>query len=477
MVINRVKLSVIALTILFSVALVALIPVNPYISLALGALFLAVVLLRKNTYNLIFLAPIFSAAFLPSLYISQLRLSTPAGDLRPPFIIIIFVILFTIFYKKFTVETDVLKRTKGVALPLFLLFTSSMVTMFLSGDYLSNFRYFFYIVLLGLGTYTLVAINYKLINPYKIMKYSVLISTVVCLIGFLEFSGIQPYAKYYLLSDPEFAYSNRMLGGLPRISSSIGNPLVLSYFLLLFVPFILYIMEKESKKFFWNIILLIHISAILLTFSRSAMLLLALIMIYYLFKTMNIVKIIKYSLLVIMAAIVVMFTLYQLGLIDSFIDRMLFRTNSSSIFIRLYAFSIIPDILDGRYIFGAGGTAAGEYLKQYSAVSRLMTLDNIFLTVFVSSGMLGLFFFIFPLVYLFNRYRKLEKMDRFTGNSLLIIFVGAGMSFDFITYETVWGVFWYMTALLIMVNLKKRDGGVIPVKNEDVKKKKYRITW
>ncbi len=301
----------------------------------------------------------------------------------------------------------------------------------------------------------MVCLSSGLIDPYKAIKSSVLISAGVSLLGIFEFFGIQPYASYYLFDNPWFNYDNRIIDGLPRIASSIGNPLVLSGYLLMFFPFTLYIREKESKKLWWNIVVVIHLLALVFTVSRSAFLVVAVILLYYLYKTMNPLKVSGFLLVFLIAATGIYFVLEKYNLYTMFMERVLFKTQSESFSIRAYAYVIVQDVLKQNFFFGKG-IELNNYLLTYGSI-RIQTLDNVFLTVLAGSGIIGFMLFMIPLISLANRYRKLKGMEQFVGVAMLLSFIGMGASYNILYFEATWGVFWFLTGiLLLLINSKSQ---------------------
>jgi len=232
--------------------------------------------------------------------------------------------------------------------------------------------------------------------------------------------------------------------------SSIGNPIVLSGYIVLCIPLVLYIRKTQKNKLLWNFITLIHIVCILFTFSRSTIAILGVVCIFFILKTEKINSIIKSLFLVLFISLLFYFILDSYGLSQSLIDRLLFRTGSASFDIRNQAYDIAFNVWShSNLLFGLGKVSFGDYLVNTLSFNN-GTLENVFLTLLVGTGLGGLISFLFILLALFRSFSKMEYSLKVTGYSILIVFILLSTFISALPYDCLWGVFWYFTGLILL---------------------------
>lgn len=440
------------------IPLTVLLSINIYILMLVLSLMLILVLILKNKFiHTVFIAPFLAISLMPSQYTVFFRYESPIGELRTEFIFLLLgiIIFFIISIKKTDLTT--LKNFSWILFIIAIYYIINILSVLVNDLGLNGIRYTFLNFIFSFGIVFMSIVARRWIKPLKVLKSFVIISTLVCLLGILEFLEVfRPYTALYLLDNPWFNYAPGT--GNIRIASSIGNPLVLSGYLLLMLPITIYVREKVEGKSFLNITIIIHVIALLLTQSRSAYLILFLIVLYYSTKSVksfftNISKI---------SCIIVFFwlVLNLFGLDKIFFDRLFFKSEFESISIRKDAFSIAFDLAAEKYymLIGSGPNSINEILFKNN-INQVTTLDNVYLMILTSTGILGLIAFLSIIIVLWVKFNKMEREIKKTGFCLLFVFFGIGFSFNTIYFNVIWGVFWFLTSVLILfdMNLKQEN--------------------
>lgn len=253
-----------------------------------------------------------------------------------------------------------------------------------------------------------------------------------------------------------FAY-DASLNGLPRVISSIGNPIILSGYLLLNFPFILYLQKIEKRKLLLNFIATIHIICIFMTLSRSSIVILFVATFYFLLKTGKVRSLIKGSLFVLIIGSFFALIFYSNGFLQSLQDRLFFNSGDVSYGIRTQAYGIAFDVLFNTNPFlGIGQLSVGDYLTNSLGFAN-GTLENVFLTVLVGMGFIGLLIFLGILLAILITFSKLENTLKYTGYCLLFIFISLSCFTSLLPYDVLWGVFWFYAGLLFLENNKNKS--------------------
>lgn len=447
--INFRSISFVLLAILISFAA----SINTFILVFAIIIFSFVILtLRKKVIQTFFLLPFLLFSFVPSTFVVSLNINSPIGSLRPSIISIGLFIIILISHKLFKVDLSLVHKNSSLLGSIILFFFLNLISIILTGFNFYQFRIIFFVFILSFFVLLFVLATNHSINVLRMIKISMVASTFVATLGIIEFFGIQPYLKLYLLNRDWFYYNNLVMDGLPRVVSSMGNPLILAGYLLLCFPIVLLMRDVAINKLFWNISALIHALCIMFTQSRSAILILTIITFLYLFKTVKINKLIKNLLFILISGGLFYFILNAFGLIQSFYDRILFRSDPESYTVRAHSFNTIVDILNNTNpLFGLGSNPIDKYVEN-TGILVSTTLDNTFLTVLANFGMLGLLSFFLIILALLKCFSRLGNSFKFTGNLLIIIFIGLGFSYNTTVYESVWGVLWFLTGLLLLLD-------------------------
>lgn len=449
---NRIFILFLALiTIFFAVYTSLLIE---FFLILLVIFFFAILLINNKLHHIAVLIPFIAISFMPGQYTGFFRFSTPLGEVRPDFLLIISVMIFFIIINFNKINLVSLSLYTNTLLANFLFLCVSVLSIFVNDLPIDNFRYSLFIFIFSFGFMIISALSYKLVDPVEVLKSLIIVSTIVCMIGMLEFLNIyRPYTALYVADNPWFSY----VPGTDnlRIASSIGNPLVLSGYLLLMLPIVLFIRENAHSKMFWNSTLALHLLTLLLTQSRSAYIVMLITILYY--SARNFKSLVLNTTLVSLILAFFYFILSVFGGSQTFIDRLLFRAQGESYSIRTEAFSVAYHLLQEKFylLIGLGPNMVNANLT--NRFSPVTTLDNVFLMTLVSLGILGLIVFISMFVILGFLFSKMHKDIKRIGYSLLIIIIGMGFSFNITYFTSVWGVFWLLVSILIIYDFKLNE--------------------
>ncbi|WP_151035637.1 O-antigen ligase family protein [Bacillus wiedmannii] len=443
----------VTLLILSMIAISVLATFNITILAIMLGMFITLFLITiKKSHYFLFLSPFLTLSLVPSTFVPSLTFSTSIGTIRPTLILLLVgLIFFIVIIKGFKVDFTLVHENLAVINLLLLFFLMNLASIFINGFDSNNFRVSLIIFILSFVFFIFTLIFKDSINSLQVIKISIYISSLVSLIGIIEFFGIQPYLPLYMIDREYFAYS-AALDGLPRVVSSIGNPIILSGYLLLCFPLVLYIRKIEKRKLMWDIIAILHIVCVMFTLSRSSMLTLAVASSYFIIKTEKIGKIAKNLFLAISLFLMFYLILRFNGLTQAFEERIFFDSNDISFDIRMQAYEITKNILQSTNpLFGIGRLSLGEYLSN-NANFMNGTLENVFLTVLVGMGIIGLSILLGILFFLLRSFSKMNGDLKITGYCLFITFLGLSFFINLLPYDLLWGVFWFFSGLLLLHN-------------------------
>lgn len=134
-----------------------------------------------------------------------------------------------------------------------------------------NNRLIWYL-LIGMGAGLLLPKNLK---PDKVLKIAIIISTIVCVLGILQYylpKDILTHFGYTVARGVKPAFFIDDKPDLPRIMSTLKDPNSLGAFLILPITALFYqlVIKRDKRKMPLGGLLVLHVLALFLTFSRSA---------------------------------------------------------------------------------------------------------------------------------------------------------------------------------------------------------------
>ena len=276
------------------------------------------------------------------------------------------------------------------------------------------------------------------------------ISMIVALIGFLEFIKQKSPIYHNLYSSYNLYYDWYLHDGSGRIGSSIGHPVSLAIYLVLFLPFAYYkagfgVGKRYSIINIFSIFAGVSLLAsIMLSFSRGSWIAVIISTIFY-FSRKNFKKIILAA-LIFFITILLFFSFSERTKV-TFNERLHYQRLISDIFYshRAASYKTTFNILKDKPFFGVGyGNFSVVYLKYIApgAAVEFPTPDNMYLCFLSEVGivgcgvLIGLFLVFFK--DLIKAYKKTK--DKYIKEllwALTAVFIGF-----FINMVTVDALFW-----------------------------------
>src|SRR5690606_34346916 len=108
------------------------------------------------------------------------------------------------------------------------------------------------------------------------------------------------------------------------------------------IPVIFLLKDNSKGKFFWNVVISLHVLAAFLTMSRTAFIVIPLIFFLYLFMNKKLKSILVAPIVVVFLISIFMYILNLFSLGNDFFNRMFFRSSEFSLIHRLNAFEAVP---------------------------------------------------------------------------------------------------------------------------------------
>ncbi len=351
-------------------------------------------LLKKIIYLLIILFPLLE---LGKLNLAK-SLSISINDIIVGVIFIFFIILT--ICKKIKIKNELF-------LPILLFFTTALISLIISlFSYSLNQVFISSLYLLRWISYALVyliIVNFK-VDEKKVLQKLLLISgLVILIIGYLQFFFYNDLANLYYLQWDKHLY---------RLFSTFFDPNFAGAFFVLFTIYVLgyLLVEKNNnKKILFSIITIFSTIAIVLTYSRSALLMLIASIITFLILTKK-SKYILYFIIILFIALVLSPKSFQTE------GTNLFRSYSSME--RVKSARIASDIFIKNPIIGVGFNTYRYAQNKYGYLSgdkwevthSGSGTDNSFLFILATTGLIGFVVYINLLSKILKlQFRKIDK--------------------------------------------------------------------
>ncbi len=393
-------------------------------------------------------------ALIPSDYINYMFVPSPFGNF-PLYVLLIIAFLMieflnTIFFKKnFQISRPSFKITQSFMLLIIAILVTALFNG-LSKEMISN-TIKFMVQLMGVGSLVLIKnINRKEIDKILLFCICVAISvsfiTVIEVIGkvnIYNFYGSQYYSEW-------FDYMSSINGlGSWRAKSTMGNPLVLSSYLVLAIPIIEYFRQKGFNTF-WIVLFVASISVgIILSGSRSACLALLIYFSYIVMKSKMRQKII----ILILSAAALVLILYKIDF-SLLLERISRAGSDGSLSDRQSAYGVFLNVIGLNIFTGIG--LGNTYTALAGMVGGNNTFDNGILELLYAIGILG----VIPIVYLLITLQFVNNKGQQTYrynmiiNRLMIVILYLSFFLNVTKYQSLWGVFWLYIFLLYKLKTK-----------------------
>jgi len=321
--------------------------------------------------------------------------------------IMLFILFLTILLNR---KIYLIKQYKNIIYLIFLFFLSNLISAFMSQNVGGSVAKAVFLFFNGPMIFLFILFFIKNEEDiYTILKVIVFTMFIVNIFGLIEAIVQKLLFKNFLITVNEYvlsALTEKIREGMYRIRSVFTNPLVYCQFLLASIPIILFLL-KNSKKLFMKIFLVINlILSIYLIYRTGSRAGLALIFLIPILKL--IIKYYRYKLFKkIFWIFFIFFMLIAFYKIRSFVIDNWYIINNLKYFVihgkisqedvstyaRVLQFMYGLNYIKYKFLFGIG---PGEALK---AVYPLHSIDNHYLTLILSIGVIGLFLFLY-IIYL-----------------------------------------------------------------------------
>lgn len=267
----------------------------------------------------------------------------------------------------------------------------------------------------------------KEIQTIQLIKLIVMIMFIVNIIGLIEIYREDLLFKNFLITENEFtlgSLTEKIRDGFYRIRSVFSNPLVYSQFLIAYLPLLFFIYKKEKRiiiKLFYLTNIFIAYIVMYRTGSRAGLALAIAFPLIFNYISLYRIKMFKFisNILIICSAILITYFIYKYYISNLAIINNLHTINVNgkiseenlSTFARFLQFELGLKSVIANPFFGIGFGQAVE------AVKPLKSIDNYYLTQILSSGIIGLLFF---MIFLYSISKIAMKNIRNYKDSLTI---------------------------------------------------------
>ncbi len=410
--------------------------------------------------------PFVFVAFISSDHIIQFRIPTPWGLLHPSIILIPLAIILT-FFHKYLIKSHSFIFPKPVLITFIIFSLSLGVTVLLNGTDLDALMWLA-ILILGSGAVYFISANHSnhKIDGMVILKIVSTVATVISILAIIEYlSGYNPFcalhdSNEYRLIEP---LNGSHVDHVFRARATLEHPLVLSAFLVFVLPVSLYFAFQHENMLFWIASTIIQYLGIFVTFSRSAYLLGALLLLIYLirFKAVSIGHLFSLAGLLAFFVLIGYVLLYKNEMAGEFLERISFQTGKISFLFRIQALSLASDFISQNPYFGVGVRRLPVLIAKALPWYPLTTFDNTFFDLFCELGIFGLSSY---LVFIFSPILSFIKTkDKQFGLFLpLLVFVTMiyfSLIFTVVYHQIIWITYWTLQGLFLMIRTTSPNEG------------------
>lgn len=416
-------------------------------------------LYKKNNkyfwFFIILLNLLFISLNLPTAEVTKafVILDSPLGSFSVTRILIIILFFISILF--LLENNSSLYFTRG-EIYLYIIALIIILNVMLETTSSSKVVYFFFIIYISffIGRITGLKIKPKII--VNIIQVATIVQVLLVLysiyVGPFDFTAVEGRD---LFRD----FNNKIVGVSfnQRIIGTIGHPVVLASFLTpgVIVYFIKFIVEDKNKIInFVCFSLTLYI--IFLTSSRGTWLILFFLFLYLAFKFKLYIKV-RYILLFTIA----FFSILLGPFLTYIIGRLSLTTIADgSVSHRLYMhYWSINEALSNPITFLTGSGIGSSYnlLKLNPPPDSFLVIDNIYLTLLIETGFLGLGLFI--AIFIFALKTTSSSHDLFILKVIVIAMLMNGLTYDLFYWEQVSIILWVIIGFLISFGKMPNKGG------------------
>lgn len=361
----------------------------------------------------------------------------------------IILVFLAIYYLKHRIANSISKEIYLVLLLLVVNISLSTISYmtFIHAD--SDLTALIKEVIRILKAFAIVIVSYGIVKPAQNEEYienTLFLSTVVCVIiavlQYYDIADINNYIQmYYKPDNIQYYNSSRIMQqlGYFRATSTFYNPNILGAFLL--IPYSINIanmMEKLTIRH--SAMIIVVLIGIILTQSRSALFIIAIITVFSIIKTRKLgVKAINQRRKKIMILIVIVLLSYTI--VQTFNFVRIFMSNIEVLqYSRVSAYSTFLELLTDYPILGKSPFAFKEY-----------PFDSEYLLILYNFGVFGLAIYFYAVLNVFRRIRNIDDTRTLILSNLLLIVPLTGLSNGFVFSNRIFPIF-----LIIFISIYRK---------------------
>lgn len=400
------------------------------------------IILAFKGYTFMMLIPFFMVSFIPfDFNVVAFNVHTSLGLLPP--IIPGTVLLITVSLFRGVLKGHIVLNNRIVYISGIIFICFCLISWAINYPWLSGLKKITYLFLSSIGTLYLVE-NYAKKGMHASSRNLIAMAgLIVAIAGIVEFVfGYNPYRDYYR----NFWWMQQH-GQLWRIKSLIGNPLILSAYLMLLFAFLLF--RIKDKTIYISITIALILTALIFTFSRTAYaaLIITLLIYYGAEQRMRKNAYVLLSILL-LTALIAISAIYFYDVENLILDRFWNIAQDTSILYRLESWSAVWDIGGvSDVLFGVGIAYVRKVIISESLLT-IATFDNAFHEIFWEGGLFAalsyIFFIVSPCLSKKNISTRKHRI------LLLIVYTIFCFSFATYYYASIWITYWLLQSLLLM---------------------------
>lgn len=243
----------------------------------------------------------------------------------------------------------------------------------------------------------------KLHNCVKYLAYA---SVIVCVGGLIEtFTGNNPF-YFFSTAERELTMANYTRLGVTRAESTLGHPISFSVYLLLVLPFVMYLYDRKTGKIVWAILLL-AVASLFVTISRASILVFLVMFLWMIMEKRRQIWARYRNMLLLLGLVLVFLIIFSPNLLELFgnifiallnvlgaeVELDNFGRNATGVASRLWQIQLITHTFENFPLFGGGA----NYIYNHDVFIHngrkfviATSIDNEYLLTLIDKGLVGL---------------------------------------------------------------------------------------
>ena len=413
---------------------------DPIIAIGLLGCFLGAAVL-KIPYGIAVILTLYF--MIPSDSVSYMFVTSPVGKFPLYIILMLFFILIN-FFINYTVSMVIDKREFLVYIGLFGIIFLQIICLLLFSekDILSNTVKFAFQTI---GMLLLIKSSKITENTiYRISIFIILLSMVSIIEGMVEvFGGFNLYSIYgygEILEWLDWMATSKT--SIWRVKSTFANPLIYSSAMVLSLTCVEYIRSKNKNVIIPIVLISILAIGMLMGGSRSAIIILAIYLIYFVIDSKAKQKLFFVAGIIITCMLVLHFM--DLSLI---FERFTTSKTDGSLSHRLTAYGVFLKLFGQYFLIGCGlGNTYDVLQGQISEEFITNTFDNAFMDFSLGIGVIG----VIVMIIVFKNIRDIcKRKDHRLLKCAMLLAIALSFFLNITKYQSLWGILWVYIGLNI----------------------------